>query len=161
WGDAPERDYYGPHHILYRLASQYRLGEGNYLASRLTFSPRYATHSGWDMLGWTALWYDAAVSEHAPVELDRHSPGVDIVSSRSGWGKDDYQIAIKSGYTNRYHSHLDAGAIAWNSGGEWLLTTPGYGRGSGERNYWDRPGGKRWDYFANATEAETTLLVNG
>ena len=161
WGDAPERDYYGPHHLLYRLASEYRAGEGNYLADRLTFSPRYATHSGWDMLGWTALWYDPSVAEREPVALDRHSASVDVVSSRSGWGAGDYLIAIKSGYTNRYHSHLDAGAIAWNTGGAWLLTTPGYGRGSGEKDYWDRLGGKRWEYFANATEAETTLLVNG
>jgi hypothetical protein len=161
WGDSPERDYYGPHHILYRLASQYRMGEGNYLANRLPFSPRYSPHSGWDMLAWTALWFDPGVGERAPVELDRYSPDVDLVSSRSGWGGDDYLIAIKSGFTNRYHSHLDAGAIAWNSGGEWLLTTPGYGQGSGERDYWDRPGGKRWRYFSNATESESTLLVNG
>ncbi|HWA26525.1 MAG TPA: heparinase II/III family protein [Lacunisphaera sp.] len=161
WGDAPERDYYGPHHILYRLASEYRLGEGNHLASQLPFSPRYETHSGWDMVGWTALWFDPSLSPRPPVELDRFSPNVNVVSSRSGWGGEDYQLALKSGFTNRYHSHLDAGAIAWNSGGEWLLTTPGYGHGSGEKDYWDREGGKRWEYFANATEAETTLLVNG
>ncbi len=161
WGDAPDRDYYGPHHILYRLASEYGRGEGNYLATRLTFSPRYATHSGWDMLGWTALWFDPGVAEVAPAAPDRFSASIDLVSTRSGWGRDDYLLAIKSGYTNRYHSHLDAGAIAWNAGGEWLLTTPGYGKGSGEKDYWDREGGPRWEYFANATEAETTLLVNG
>lgn len=161
WGDAPERDYYGPHHILYRLASQYGKGEGSYLANRLAFSPRYIPHSGPDVLGWTALWFDARVAERAPTELDRFSPSVDLVSSRSGWGNDDYLLAIKSGYTNRYHSHLDAGAIAWNSGGDWLLTTPGYGKGSGEADYWDREGGKRWEYFSNATESESTLLVNG
>jgi hypothetical protein len=161
WGDSPARDYYGPHHMLYRLASEYGQGEGNYLANRLPFSPHYSSHSGPDMLAWTALWFDPGVEERAPTKLDHYSPEVDLVSTRSGWGADDYLLAIKSGHTNLYHSHLDVGAIAWNSGGEWLLTTPGYGHGAGRNEFWDRLGGKRWEYFSNATESETTLLVNG
>lgn len=156
WGDAVARDYYGPHHILHRLAAEYRDSSAQYLAAHLDFAPQH----GGDDFAWNWLWHDPSVPAKAPEALDAHLPVADAVDSRSGWGAGDYLLAIKSGYTNRNHSHLDAGAIAFAFGGEWLLPAPGYGKGSGERAFWDSRGG-RWDYFSNATESHTTLLVNG
>lgn len=156
WGDAVARDYYGPHHILHRLAAEYRDPGAQYLAAHLDFAPQH----GGDVFAWNWLWHDPSVPAKAPESLDAHLPVADVAASRGGWGAGDYLLAIKSGYTNRNHSHLDAGAIAFAFGGEWLLPAPGYGKGSGDRAFWDSRGG-RWDYFSNATESHTTLLVNG
>lgn len=157
WGDAPARDYYGPHHMLHRLAAQYRDSNAQYLARQLPFPPQYAH----DVTVWNWLWYDPSVPSAPPAGLDGHLPLLDAVDTRSGWGPGDYMLSIKSGYTNRNHSHLDAGALAFAFGGEWLLPAPGYGKGSGQRSFWDAAGGGRWTYFSNATESHTTLLVNG
>jgi hypothetical protein len=155
WGDAVARDYYGPHHILHRLAAEYRDPSAQYLAANLSFAPQ-----GPEVIAWNWLWHDPSVPAKPPESLDAHTPVADLVDSRSGWGAGDYLLAIKSGYTNRNHSHLDAGAIAFAFGGEWLLPASGYGRGSGDREFWDSGRG-RWNYFSNATESHTTLLVNG
>ena len=156
WGDAGARDYCGPHHMLNRLAAEYRDPGAQYLAANLGFAPQQAA----DVIAWNWLWHDPSVPSKPPESLDAHMPVVDAVDSRSGWGAGDYLLAIKSGYTNRNHSHLDAGAIAFAFGGEWLLPAPGYGTGSGDKEFWDTRGG-RWNYFSNATESHTTLLVNG
>lgn len=156
WGDAATRDYYGPHHMLNRFAAEYRDPSAQYLAANLSFAPQY----GSDVIGWNWLWHDPSVPARPPETLDAHLPVADMVDSRSGWGAGDYLLAIKSGYTNRNHSHLDAGAVAFAFGGEWLLPAPGYGKGSGDREFWDAKGG-RWKYFSNSTESHTTLLVNG
>ncbi|RRJ96936.1 hypothetical protein Ga0100231_024595 [Opitutaceae bacterium TAV4] len=162
WGDTVARDSSGPHHILNRLAAQYRDPSAQYLAARLPFPPQ----RGLDVVAWNWLWHDLAVPANPPVELDGHLRDLDVVDTRSGWGAGDYQLSIKSGYTNRNHSHLDAGALAFAFGGEWLLPAPGYGTGNGNADFWDFYGkngksGSRWNYFSNATESHTTLLVNG
>jgi hypothetical protein len=156
WGDAPARDYNGPHHLLYRLASQYHDGTGQYLANHLPFPPG----GGADSAVWTALWHDASVPEIPPTDLDRHAEVGGLITTRSGWKPEDYLLTFKAGFTNRNHSHLDAGAMAFCYGHDWLLTTPGYGRGSGEPGYWKKDG-ERWTYQSNATEAESTLVING
>ncbi|MFA6961270.1 MAG: heparinase II/III family protein [Opitutaceae bacterium] len=156
WGDSVARDFYGPHHMLNLLAAHYRDQQAQYLAAHLPFDPQY----GADVTAWNWLWHDPSVAMLAPESLDAHLPDIDMIDSRSGWGAGDYLIAIKSGFTNRNHSHLDAGALAFAFGGEWLLPAPGYGKGSGDKAFWDAKGG-RWNYFSNATESHSTLLVNG
>lgn len=167
WGDAPLRDYYGPHHILHVLAARYRDGSAQYLAANLPFTPqgpgRYSgpsENSSNDIIAWTALWHDPSVPAVAPQELDYHLPVGDLVTTRSGWSAGDYLLAIKSGFTNRNHSHLDAGALAFSFGDDWLLTTPGYGTGSSNQDFW-RTEGPRWNYFSNRTESHSTLLIDG
>lgn len=158
WGDAPSHDYYGPHQFLTRLADQYHDPVGQWLIKELPFAPLADA----DVRGLTVLW-DVPMngsSISGPNYCDYHYWVNDCVNSRSGWGLGDYTLAIKSGFTNRNHSHLDAGSIALSFGTEWLLSTPGYGQGAGDREYWDG-GGLRWQYYANATEAESTLLING
>jgi hypothetical protein len=167
WGDAPRRDYYGPHHILYRLAAQYRDGSAQFVAANLPFLPqgpgRYSGPSvnhSLDILAWTALWYDSTLEPAPPRELDYHLPVGDLVTTRSGWGDGDYLLAIKSGFNNRNHCHLDAGALAFSFGDQWLITTPGYGTGSANQDFWQSDG-PRWNYSANRTESHATLLVDG
>jgi len=107
-----------------------------------------------------ALWKPRAEARPQSLNPDYHSWETDWATTRSGWGSGDYLLAIKSGFTNRNHCHLDAGALAFAFGNEWLLTAPGYGKGRGSQEFWNF-GGPRWTFFANATESHCTLLVNG
>ena len=160
WGDAMPKDVWGgPQHILYRLAAEYGDGNAAWLADHLPFP----SNSGVDERMTQVLWArNAPPSGPAPAELDTHLKVSDLVSSRTGWEANDYLLAIKSGYSNRNHSHLDAGALALAMGEDWMLVAPGYGKGSGDKDFWQRDGaGPRWHYFSNATESHATLLVNG
>jgi hypothetical protein len=156
WGDAPYRDHYGPQHLLYRLASQYRDFEAQYVANHIPFEPR----GGKDIMTWVVLWYDPSIKERKPEVLDYHAEDWDVATTRDGWEGESYMLSLKSGFTNRTHSHLDAGALAVCVGDEWLLTTPGYGSGDGQPGYWDESG-PRWTFFSNATESHSTLLIDG
>ncbi len=155
WGDAPSRDFYGPHHLLRRLASVHGDASAEWLANNIPWAPQ----GGADVKAFDFLW-GGQVEGKPRLALDYHSWDTDTAVTRSGWGGGDYLLAIRSGFTNRNHSHLDAGALALAFGAEWLLTTPGYGKGSGEPRFWDRTGG-RWTYFSNSTESHCTLLING
>jgi len=161
WGDATGRDYYGPHHILLRLASQYRDGGAQFLAESLPFAPRGGgpNANSNDVLAFSLLWHDASVGRRPPSQLDHHLPDWEVLTSRSGWDAHDYLFSLKSGLNNLHHSHLDAGAITFNFGGTWLLTAPGYGS-HGAPGFWERQG-RRWTFFSNVTESHSTLLVNG
>lgn len=158
WGDSTGRDFNGSHHILYRLASQYRDGQGQYVANHLPYSPYVGPRNV--SYAWTLLWYDPSLPETVPHELDYHATGLDAVTSRSGWDNGDYVIGLKSGVNSDAHTHLDAGAINFYMGKNWMLTAPGYGHGKDSPGFWDRDV-NRWTFFSNATESETTLLING
>ena len=155
WGDAGAKDYYGPQHMLNRLAVEYQNPAASWLSHRIQWQPEGYK----DVLAWTALWQTADTSQPT-LPLDYHHWSTDMVTTRSGWGGGDYLLAIKSGFTNRNHSHLDAGALAFAFGSEWILTAPGYGKGSGSPDFWNSEA-KRWTFFSNATESHCTLLING
>ncbi|WP_269537338.1 heparinase II/III domain-containing protein [Cerasicoccus fimbriatus] len=157
WGDAVARDWHGPHHILFGLASVYDDPDAAYLAENIA----YPLNGGLDQYALQMLWASLAPTpEHAPEQLDHRLTVNDMITTRSGWAEDDYLLSMKAGYTNRNHSHLDAGALTLAFGDDWLLTAPGYGKGGGESNFWQRHG-PRWEYFSNATESHATLLING
>jgi hypothetical protein len=155
WGDAKLFDFYGPHHLLARLASQYNDHYAQYLMENVTFPIK----GGDDTSALWLMWYDASVSAEAPYQLDYHVNVWDVMTTRSGWSDQDYLLTLKSGYTNRNHSHLDAGALAFVFGDDWLIQTPGYGTGSSNPDFWNWKG-KRWTFFSNATESHNTLMVN-
>ncbi|MFA6286510.1 MAG: heparinase II/III family protein [Opitutaceae bacterium] len=156
WGDAVVRDWSTPHAIIYRLASEYADPDAAWFADHLP-PPR----GGADDRALNFLWARTAPASGAgPRALDHRLTTNDLVTTRSGWASTDYLLSIKAGYTNRNHSHLDAGALALAWGDEWLLVAPGYGKGSGEGAFW-QSGSTRWNYFSNATESHATLLVNG
>jgi hypothetical protein len=156
WGDAPLRDYYGAHHILARLAAEYNDSEAQYVMKNLPYDPQ----GGNDVNALLLMWYKPCVNSTAPKDLDYHAANCDVVSTRSGWGHGDYMLSIKSGFTNRNHSHLDAGSFAFTFGKTWMLLAPGYGKGSGQADFW-KSAGPRWDFFSNSTESHCTLLING
>lgn len=157
WGDAMLRDWSGPHHILFRLADQYDDTEALWLAENLAFP----LDGSLDEHALQMLWASQLTeSAQPPSELDHRLNVNDMVTTRSGWAPDDYLLSIKAGYTNRNHSHLDAGALALAFGDEWLLIAPGYGTGGSDSNFW-LPHGPRWEFFSNATESHATLLING
>lgn len=156
WGDAVNRDYCGPQHLLYRLAAEYRDEDGQYLAGQIQFPPQGES----DVIAWTALWYDSTLPERPPASLDHHANVSDLVMTRTGWAQEEYLLCIKSGVNRRNHGHLDAGALAWISGNDWLLTTPGYGKGGGNPDFW-KSHGPRWTFFSNASESHSTLLIDG
>jgi hypothetical protein len=161
WGDVSYGGY-GPHFILYKLASEFNNPDGQYMADNL---PQKCSNNGGG-IAWTALWYNPSIAKRAPVNLDYHAQSLDIVTSRGGWTDKDYLLSVKSGIASHSHTHLDLGAIILGFGDEWLLTTPGYGTGKSEgMAFWARgdnsAGGGRWAFFSNATESESTLLING
>ncbi len=158
WADGQGYDFRGPQQILYRLAAEYRDGQGQYLADHLPFPPHHGPTS--EAFAWTLLWYDPSVPETPPDFLNYRAPDWEIITSRSGWGEGDYMLSIKAGLNNDAHSHLDAGAIAFIMGQRWMLSTPGYGLGDGRPGFWDRDGG-RWKFFSNSSESHSTLLING
>lgn len=157
WSDSRGSDVVGPHHLLYRLASEYRDGQGQFLADHLPFPPQGV---GGDAIACTVLWYDASVVPAPPRELDYHASVWDVATSRSGWGERDYVLAVKAGINSNHHTHLDAGALALNVAGGWALLAPGYGLGLGRDGFFDNAG-KRWTFFSNAAESHSTLLING
>lgn len=157
WGDSRGTDASGPQPVLYRLASQYKDGTGQYLANNLPFAPQGAA----DAMAWSLLWYDPDIAPVAPTALDYHAPDWDVLTSRSGWGDGDYLVSFKSGYNQNHHTKIDAGSLSLNFGGEWLLMAPGYGVDIyGKPGFFDKEG-RRWTFFSNATESHSTLLING
>jgi hypothetical protein len=156
WGDSVPRGWTTPHHLLYRLAAQYDDRTAAWFADHLP-----APRGGSDDHALNMLWArNAPPAGPAPLALDGRLTVNDLVTTRSGWDATDYVLSIKAGYTNRNHSHLDAGALALAFGDEWILIAPGYGKGAGDGAFWNS-GGPRWTYFSNATESHATLLVNG
>lgn len=155
WGDAVSRDFDGPHHILRRLAVEYQDPSAAWLAQNLPWAPSGPP----DVLAWMVL-SEPEAGAMPLLPLDYHDWSSDLAMTRSGWGAGDYLLAIKSGFTNRNHSHLDAGALALAFDVDWLLTTPGYGLGKNSAEFWDF-GNRRWSFFSNSTESHCTLLVNG
>lgn len=156
WGDSDPHDFTGPMHYLLRFADQYKDGQAKYMATHAT----PGLGGGEDVKAWAWLWSLSSVEEELPVKCDYFASTSDIINSRSGWKDDDYVFSLKSGYTNRSHSHLDAGSIALIVGSDWLLPAPKYGKGRVNGDFWDRAKGGRWKYQSNSTEANSTLIVN-
>lgn len=158
WGDVSYFGY-GPHHILYKLAAEYKDPSGQYIADHIPQKPENEGAAK----AWTALWYDPSVPDRAPEQLDYHAKVLDVVTSRSGWDAGDYLLSVKSGISSQSHTHLDIGALVLGFGNEWLLTTSAYGTGKKEGEFfWERgSGGRRWTFLSNATESQSTILING
>ncbi|MGE9292129.1 MAG: DUF4962 domain-containing protein [Puniceicoccales bacterium] len=143
-----------PPAVMYFLADHYDNPNGQFLGD-------HTEVTAWGV-GFSAVAYNPDIPSEPPTILDYRLSDLDIITSRSGWGPDDYVFSFKAGKNRRNHGHLDAGAIALAYGGEWLLTAPRYGHGKTDNTggYWDY-NERRWTYFSPSTEGETTLLING
>jgi len=151
----------GPHSgvVLRRLASAYGNGVYQHMADALMplERPRVdpagrhdGAHGAWMHL----LWYDPAVG---PTPLDglptmRHFADMDLVSMRSGWGKDAAMLVFHAGpgpgHRNMAdpqrgamrgfgpgHAHPDINSFSIFARGEWLVVDPGYSRVKDTRDH--------------------------
>ncbi len=155
WGDSVERDFVGPHHLLAHTATEYNDTAAQYLVENLPYDPRGAR----DIAAIYLLWYDPSIDTTPPESLDYHATDWDMVTTRDTWDAEGYMLSIKSGFNNRPHTHLDAGALVLAVGSDWLLQASGYGSGTGNPSFWIT-NGPRWTFFSNSTESHSTLLIN-
>jgi hypothetical protein len=81
--------------------------------------------------------------------------------TRSDWSENAFFAAMKSGPTAVGHSHLDIQSfIIWKAAP--LIIDPGIWPYGSFLGFFDSsPGGRRWDFDANATIAHNTVLVDG
>ena len=139
--------------VLHLLAARLRSGA-------LAWTARRIGHRGvWDL-----LFDDPALpAEEPPAAAQaRTFATTGIAVSRSDWGRDAVFVGVKSGPTAVGHSHLDLNSFVLQRGSVPLVIDPGiwpYGSAIG---FFDSgPGGRRWDFDANATVAHNTILVDG
>lgn len=102
-------------------------------------------------------------AEAAATELDRLFEGpVPVASLRSAWGDPDAAwLAAKGGRNDVNHGQLDASSFVFEARGvRWAsdlgsddYELPGYFDG--------KPGGRRWSWFRNRSEAHNVLLALG
>ena len=88
------------------------------------------------------LWYPDQTRPVSPDGLPAGAAYRDVgwAVLRSGFGTDDFLLALRSGYLGS-HCHPDANSLMFNGSGQWLLRDPGYG--------------------VSPTSEHSTLLVNG
>jgi hypothetical protein len=138
---------------LHVLASEMRSGTMAWTARRIGHA------SAWDV-----MFDDPGVhSQEPPNELQaRVFPTTGLAVSRSDWGAYAVFVGLKSGPTAVGHSHLDLQSFIISRGGARLLIDPGiWPYGSSVGFFDSSPGGRRWDFDANATVAHNTVLVDG
>lgn len=109
------------------------------------------------------IWYVPEPSSGATLPLDNYfESSVPVAVSRSAW--DDPEalfLAMKGGYNQVNHGHLDLGNFEFDAlGNRWARDL-----GSDNYNlpgYWDKKkGGKRWQYYRLNSESHNVPLVDG
>jgi len=110
------------------------------------------------------IWYvPPGKHKPAPLPLDKHFRGsVEVAVFRSAWDDPDALfLAVKAGYNQVNHGHLDLGNFELDAlGVRWAKDL-----GSDNYNlpgYWDRrPGGRRWNYYRLGSFSHNVLVLNG
>ncbi|MBM4017041.1 MAG: DUF4962 domain-containing protein [Planctomycetes bacterium] len=135
--DCPRSHWYGPDHILRRLAAEYRDPYAQWLAKEVDAADVAAAGAPWLNL----VWYDPSVEAKPPAGLPtlRHFEDMGLVSARSGWSGRDALVVFKCGpfigheAAARFaydpgggHVHPDANHFVLFGGGEWLVRDDGY-----------------------------------
>jgi hypothetical protein len=153
-GDCPRYHWYGPDYQLRALASEYRDGTAQWLASQIDESSTAAPVSAWLNL----LWFDPRIQPQPPASLatTRRFENMEIVAARSGWDGNESLVVFKCGPAlgfhaakkfpelvsgNLGHAHPDANHFVFFGHGEWLIRNQGY--------------------VQRQTKYHNTLLVNG
>jgi hypothetical protein len=135
--DCPRGNWYGPDHILRRLAREYRDGHAQWLADEIAAAGTDAPSARWLNL----LWHDPGVVPEGPADLPTlmHFTDMGLVASRSDWSGKESLLVFKCGpfigheavQRFRYdpgggHVHPDANHLVVFAHGEWLLRDDGY-----------------------------------
>ncbi len=116
----------------------------------------------------TLLWYrpvPAGLVCKAP--LAWRSDGVAPISvQRSGWGKDDFFVAIKAGTPSENHGHMDGGSFVMDAGGvRWAydIGAEGYHKieSRGMRLWSSAQNADRWKVYRLNNFSHNTLVIDG
>jgi len=135
--DSPRQSWYGPNHILRKLAAEYRDRYAQQRALELDKRGNPPNGSEWQGI----LWFDADLKGKAiddyPTFTNFHDIG--IVSTRSSWSGNESMLVFKCGpplghnllkYHNSFgsagHVHPDAGSFSLFGNGRFLIRNPGY-----------------------------------
>jgi hypothetical protein len=149
--DCPRSDWYGPDHLLRRLAAMNGDRQAQWLAAELA-GGYTAASAGWLNL----LWWNPEIEPTPPDALPslRRFADMGIVSARSDWSGNESLVVFKCGPPVGHegqpkftydagagHVHPDVNHFVLFGEGEWLLRDDGYA----------------W----KLTSHHNTLLVNG
>jgi hypothetical protein len=123
------------------------------------------------------LYYDPSMCHANKIERkissDIYIRGIEVMSSRTGWKRDDWFVSMHGGYNNANHGHLDAGTFDIQALGEvWAYgnlgrddyTSPGYFSKQTIPGYLDidtlqsQPG--RWHFYRLRAEGKNCLVFN-
>uniref|UniRef100_UPI003568A970 DUF4962 domain-containing protein n=1 Tax=Actinotalea sp. TaxID=1872145 RepID=UPI003568A970 len=158
FGDAHDTRSSTSAMMYMKLASEYRLGEAQYMAEHALahlYREQYQSALKPGILpeaGLEYLWFDATVEpstdlSHLP--LSRFFPDLGLLAVRDSWAKDAVMLSVKCGfpggrrqweqswdyhketgieYRSLSHQHADNGAILLNAFGSYLLCDDGYNR---------------------------------
>ena len=116
----------------------------------------------------TLLWYrpvPAGLVSKAPLawQSDGVSP---LATQRSGWGKDDFFVAIKAGTPSENHGHMDGGSFVMDAGGvRWAydIGAEGYHRieSRGMKLWSSAQNADRWKVYRLNNFSHNTLVIDG
>lgn len=158
FGDAHDTRSSTSAMMYMKLASEYRLGEAQYMANHALehlYREQYQSALKPGILpeaGLEYLWFDATVApsqdlSHLP--LSHFFPDLGLLAVRDSWAKDAVMMSVKCGfpggarqwaqsweyhkktgieYRSLGHQHADNGAILLNAYGSWLMCDDGYNR---------------------------------
>ena len=116
----------------------------------------------------TLLWYrpvPAGLACKAP--LAWQSGGVaPLAVQRSGWGKNDFFVAIKAGTPSENHGHMDGGSFVMDAGGvRWAydIGSEGYHRieSRGMKLWSSAQNADRWKVYRLNNFSHNTLVIDG
>lgn len=110
------------------------------------------------------LYYNPhAAGDGTPDALDYALPGGFIASTRSGWEKTDYFIAVKGGDNGDHTAQLDIGSFVLDAGGQrWGIELGAEGDKVAGMEL--KPGAdrtKRFDLYLENTLGQNTLVIDG
>ncbi|MBN2505076.1 MAG: DUF4962 domain-containing protein [Verrucomicrobia bacterium] len=171
--DCGRGHWYGPDHLLWALAREYRDPHAQWLAQEIDRAGVAAPTAPW----LNVLWHDPsmrALSPHTLPTLHRFAD-LEIVSARSGWSGDESLLVFKCGPCLGHkavqmfdhdpgagHVHPDANHFVLFGAGEWLIRDDGYAaKWTGQHNTLlvDDTGqmgeGQRWYQPADALAAKS------
>jgi hypothetical protein len=138
--DAERRNWYGPDHILRRLAHLYDDGVAQWLAEAISGNnPQQQNFAELTGRWLNLVWRDAAIAPSSPIAAGlptlHHFEDFGIVSARSNWSGDEALVVLKTGpgqghpllhsdppvYLGMGKAHWDANHMALYANGEWLV----------------------------------------
>ncbi|NOZ21018.1 MAG: hypothetical protein GXP25_08005 [Planctomycetes bacterium] len=125
--------------LEYRLASEFREEYVQWLGETLTYEEGIIGPPGAPF--WNLFWYDPSLDPKAPDTLRpyRYFNDLEMATMRTDWGKDATMVAFRCGPPGGYsvhrhgaggygHAQPDQNHFMLFSGGEFLLSDPGYSR---------------------------------